>query len=454
MLDAIRVSPGDDDLRLVYADALAEDGDAAQAEFIHLQVARARRAAEANGESGDDVDDRIAALEDEHGERFAGPIAELADEWAFDRGLVDAITTDIVSLARDTEALLGGPPIHALTLVDPGERTPIRDAERDAVCVAAATALATSSCLRTIRTIRTTPEALSGTRAGGAILEALLTSPHLVALESYVDGGETYPAIARALAAAASRLPSLRSLVFMHDLGAGALRDEGAIAIADSPLGARIEVFQAVGCRIGVAGARGLARGLPNVRFLSLPHTTYETNPLGREGAEALAAAPFAGLRQLELGGTAIGDDGLAAIASARWFGALERLEIDAIGLTDASVPVLAALDAPALQHLDLAENTLHARAIEALASARLPSLRSLSLADTGVDDAGLEALFAASWFAGLETLVIHGCKMTNRAALALAAHPTSSLRKLVADDPSSKARAALVARFGPGVVR
>ncbi|MGL4555777.1 MAG: TIGR02996 domain-containing protein, partial [Gemmataceae bacterium] len=44
-LDDIRADPDDDGPRLIYADWLDEAGDEARAEFIRLQIARARGAA-------------------------------------------------------------------------------------------------------------------------------------------------------------------------------------------------------------------------------------------------------------------------------------------------------------------------------------------------------------------------------------------------------------------------
>src|SRR5262245_65195916 len=42
LLEAIRADPADDGVRLVYADWLEENGDPARAEFIRVQLERAR----------------------------------------------------------------------------------------------------------------------------------------------------------------------------------------------------------------------------------------------------------------------------------------------------------------------------------------------------------------------------------------------------------------------------
>src|SRR5678810_371363 len=81
LLDAILADPDDDELRSVYADALAEAGDIEHADLVHAQLAIARGA-------GEKLVALAKELETKHGRRIAGTIADHASAWSFDRGLI------------------------------------------------------------------------------------------------------------------------------------------------------------------------------------------------------------------------------------------------------------------------------------------------------------------------------------------------------------------------------
>jgi uncharacterized protein (TIGR02996 family) len=91
LLRTIRETPDDDTARLVYADFVEEEGDAARGEFIRVQVELARLP---------DDDPRRPALEDREHELLAGnearwlnipDDAEGLTEWEFARGFVEEI---------------------------------------------------------------------------------------------------------------------------------------------------------------------------------------------------------------------------------------------------------------------------------------------------------------------------------------------------------------------------
>src|SRR5262245_63809047 len=92
LLRTIRAEPDDDTARLVYADFVEEEGDAARGEFIRVQVALARQAED---------DPRRPALEDrehellaEHETRWLGVLpadAEGLTDWRFERGFVNEV---------------------------------------------------------------------------------------------------------------------------------------------------------------------------------------------------------------------------------------------------------------------------------------------------------------------------------------------------------------------------
>ncbi len=92
-LHAIHASPADDLPRLVYADWLEENGDAARAEFIRVQCELA---------TIDAIDPQRAALEDrehallnEHEDRWLGDSRPEMTEWEFARGFVQSMTAEL-----------------------------------------------------------------------------------------------------------------------------------------------------------------------------------------------------------------------------------------------------------------------------------------------------------------------------------------------------------------------
>jgi uncharacterized protein (TIGR02996 family) len=84
LLAAIADAPDDDAPRLVYADAIAEAGDVARAELIHLQLARAR--------TGTPPSAHELALVAAHGKSWIVPIAPVLEDWTFERGFLERCT--------------------------------------------------------------------------------------------------------------------------------------------------------------------------------------------------------------------------------------------------------------------------------------------------------------------------------------------------------------------------
>src|SRR5271156_4191471 len=115
--NAILANPGDDALRLVYADWLEDRGDsadAARAEFIRTQTELAALA---------DDDPRRPPLEDrehellaEHESRWLGDWPASDPRWRFERGFVAEIETDTSTLAEHGADLFARHPITRLVL--------------------------------------------------------------------------------------------------------------------------------------------------------------------------------------------------------------------------------------------------------------------------------------------------------------------------------------------------
>ena len=322
LLDQILEEPADNALRLVFADALEQSGDLAWAQLVRDQIA------------GIDT----THLEHEHGKRIAGPIAIHAARWTFERGFVATIAADVTALATHVDTLLGTMPIRSIDVLHP-------------------------------------EGGFAHSREADAWMTAFLASPHLTGLETLRIEAGWKPVIARAIAKAHPRLPRLRALRF-HYYSGGELGDDGARAIAESPLCAQLEELQVIAGGISAVGVIALAPSFRDLRVLSLPSVWLVRNPIGTDGAVALASAPgLAKLEELDLAGAGIGSIGARAFVEATWIANVRALDLADNGLTDDDVLAIAEA-APALTTLcvdsgvigsDAPPNRITAATIEAL---------------------------------------------------------------------------------------
>jgi len=367
LLDAILRSPGDDELRLVYADLLEEEGDTVRAELIRAQLA----AASASDADAARASQRAETLEARYGPQLAGVIASHARRWTFSRGLVSSISADLVTLGAHVATLLAAAPIQTIQLSDDDDDDDGGDAWAERR-LHAARSLAGCARLATIETLDATFGCFER-----APLEAMLSSPYLTGLVRLVLGRDTGRAAIRALAAAHARLPALRALCCFPE--SAAVNDEGAAALAASPLLAQLEVLELWGTGVGPEGAAALfaAPSLGRLRHLALAATAYRANPIGPRGAAALAGARLDRLHTLELGGAAIEDAGLAALAAAPWLASVEVLDLEENHLTDHGLRALArSPGAAGLTQLSIGRNQASAATLAELE--QLPRLTRL----------------------------------------------------------------------------
>jgi uncharacterized protein (TIGR02996 family) len=171
-------------------------------------------------------------------------------------------------------------------------------------------------------------------------------------------------------------------------LDAGCMR-----ALASSPHLARL-VHLSLPCQeIGDAGVTYLARAhLPALRSLNL----FDTK-IGPEGLQALSSASFLNqLTELKLGSNALGSGHLGFLTSTS---ALQVLELDEVGLTDADMAILAQAPLSQLRELDLCENALSSDGLAAVAQAPgLTLLTKLRLFQNPLGEGAGEVLAKASF--------------------------------------------------------
>jgi uncharacterized protein (TIGR02996 family) len=166
-----------------------------------------------------------------------------------------------------------------------------------------------------------------------------------------------------------------------------------------------------------------------------LDHLDLSNNPLGPDGATALAEArAVRGVRVLKLGQTRPGPAGVKVLAASGVLAGVRWLDLSANRLGPVAVRKLAeSRHARGLRVLDLSDNPVGDNGAAALAaSPHLAGLVELDLEDAGVGDAGMVALADGPYLDDLLRLDLRD-RRTGR-------------------PPGAEARRALLDRFGPRV--
>jgi uncharacterized protein (TIGR02996 family) len=348
-VESIVECPDDDAPRLIFADWLDDAGQPERAEFIRLQVARAKL---------HPADPRVRASLRREAELLAhneaawlGPLAVLASRCRFHRGLVEEVTVTVQGFLRHGHEILRRAPVRRLQLRGTWElpslmedaklaarladllgRIRVLDLNRaglnepaglallnlpklpqleglhlaqNALTPAGVAVLAESPVLASLRTL----EFNTGTSREN--LEALLSSRHLRRLENLILTGTSQGDRAVALLHAAKSCARLRRLA----LGHANLTPNGVAELVAAPAAGSLEWLDLSFNRLGPEGLRHLAHSprLGRLTWLNLSRTH-----LGDEGAAVLAgSALFARLRGVDLSLCRVGDPGGRALAKA-----------------------------------------------------------------------------------------------------------------------------------------
>jgi uncharacterized protein (TIGR02996 family) len=291
-----------------------------------------------------------------------------------------------------------------------------------------ARALSLCPLLERIRTLE-----LGRTALGDEGARALARSPHLGALTSLALGHDDLGLEGARALARSEELGSLESLA----LAGNRLGDEGAAALAGSRL-VRLQRLILRDNGLGDAGARALAGTSLPLEHLDLGNTSRETALRNRIRADGVAqiAQSLGQLRHLNLEFNPIGDEGALALARSPRLGRLRHLDLMGCGLGSRGIAALAGSELSELEVLVLKQNALGEEGAQAWATsplrlkklfltdcdldlwaaqalARSPSLASLTTLYCGnnpLGDEGVRALLASASFEGLEMLSIGGC--------------------------------------------
>jgi uncharacterized protein (TIGR02996 family) len=389
---AIIENPADDTLRLVYADALEEDGESQHAAFIrsHIQLARLPEY------------DPLAVHIRHHG-RDVGPdtgwlAVELPDgiDWAqeaFRRGLPGAIVAD------DGKAFFSN-------AADLFMRFPIESLDLRVVRASEVREVAECAWLERIVSLSFT----QGT--SGPIIAPILASLHLTHLTELRLSSE-FTTAATVSAVVKSRVfKRLTSLSVRSDSRAGGTMATELARLAKPPALKKLDL-SSNRLTPEVVSRLVLSKAADAVEDLDLSE-----NNLGAEGVTALAEGRLPALRSLHLLRTRPQEDGVAALASAEFFSELRSLALGGNNLGPAAVFALANAPADNLRVLDLRENRVGDRGAKSLAgNPHLGNLILLDLTETEITNDGAEALAESPHLGGLSYLGLFDNSISERGA-------------------------------------
>lgn len=268
--------------------------------------------------------------------------------------------------------------------------------------------------------------------------------------------------------------PAVTGALIRLDLSRNPLGPEGAHALADAGTLGRLTRLDVAQCQLTAEGAQVLLASehlrqleqlrlgqdeIDHVRFVSavapsrLRVLDLSGNPFGEIALARLALCPvpgrldslsladcgvtpaslaalansewLAGLAGLDLGGNALGEEGIAALARAE-VGGLDALGLSGCELTDSAVARLVRTPGVGrLTCLHLADNRIGPDGAAALARARgLEGLVALDLDGNAIGDEGAAGLIESPALEGLGLLSLRDCDVTDAGVVSLAGSP------------------------------
>jgi uncharacterized protein (TIGR02996 family) len=481
--EAIIASPRDDTPRLAYADWLNEQGDAARAEFIRVQIAVAR--ARPHDERREELQQRALALLQTNRTNWLGASARLFQDregyrgyyeylgyhqgTLFERGMLEGVRLTESLFTEHAAALFRAWPIrHVWLVLPPNGRVRAFPASP---CLRRLSGLCVSGRLRVadLANLVASPHlanlrelVLGETRTGWRGVNALRRSG-LGQLESLSLPENNISASGAARLARWSQLSTLTELNlsqnFINCQGVEALcacehpgrlrrlhlyncgvSDAGARAIAGAERLRSLEVLELGWNALGDAGVQRLALSphLRNLTNLSLFHTACRAG-----GAKALANSPVAAsLASLGLSGNDIHDEGIQALANSPCLGRIAHLDLAENGVTESGLKAFTeGSGLTSLRALTLDGNDLGDGAARLLALwPGLARLRFLSLGRTRIGDAGAKALASSPYTSSVGRLSLWGCNITEQGQAAFQAAGLSNVRFDFQDVPEDVA--------------
>jgi uncharacterized protein (TIGR02996 family) len=466
-LDDMVANIDDDTPRLVYADWLDENGRPERAEFIRVQIERARLP------PWDAAQVRLRLREDAllklHGEKWCAefPAIEGARWEGFRRGIVAEVSfASFEAMRANAHACRAAAPVEAVTVRWPRKReksqagkpiTELRELsltgrpsdENQIARLADSPQLAT---LRSLTARALWPEGLA----------RLIASPHLATLKVLRLPVNT---LGNAGIVALVGAAALKTLEELDLFGWGVsekytedpvVRLAGMEALASWPGLASVRSLTLHGNEVGQAGLRMLLRSLHigALKALSLRHNRLDGEAMGELGD----TPPGLQLETLDLGENLIRELGVEYVATAPCLRELKELRLDRCEIPLAGARVLAkkATFLGGLRLLDVGHNHFGPAGLEALLEREPPLVHTLRMRDNDLFDKGAE-LLAGDPLRPWRTLPLadtllevdlsqNGLGAAAAQALGGSAHLGKLLVLRVADNPMNESAAAALA--------
>jgi uncharacterized protein (TIGR02996 family) len=337
LLRAIRDDPEDDSVRLVYADWLEEHGQPERAELIRVQIELGRRPLAP--ERCELLTARQTKLLTEDAPTWLGPlVAHLGHKylprgWSYRRGMPVVALTPRKFLGKKFQALAAEwfprAGVHVVELNGTTSRLP---------------SIGESPLLGGLHTLE-----FYDTDATDADVKAFAGSPNLGGLHSLTLGQSRMQTEGVRALANSPHLPRLRHLTLCGNAGIGL----GVGDLVASPLWPRLTSLNLGGAGIGPGQLTALLKALPRSRIRrldigmnglterscralaecpavrALTHLEL-SDDVGTAGVEALAGSPhLAGLRELRLSLSSLGDADALVLTRSPHLGQLTRLDLE-----------------------------------------------------------------------------------------------------------------------------
>ena len=426
-LDYIVANIDEDTPRLAYADWLAENGQDARAEFVRVQVERARLPA------WDAAQIRLRLREqdllDRHGEEWLAELPTITGaRWeGFRRGVVAEVSfSSFESMRKNVHACRAVAPVEAVTVHWPRRRE-VRQADKPIAELRELTLtgnpeyeafdwVAESPQLATLRVLT----------AGGVFsdLEALLASPHLANLRSLrlpANGLQDRGFVAVAEAATLTALEEL-------DLSAAGRYErydpDAVLRLMSWPGLATVRTLNFAGNNLTRDGLRDLLR---SPHAAGLKNLSIRSGRLdGQAMAEFESAVSGLQLDSLDVGENVLKAVGAEYIALASCLRGLKALRIDRceIPLDGARLFAKKAKYLDGLRVLDVGHNHFGPTGLTALLQRKPAALHTLRVRDNDLHDEGAKVLAESPASETLAELDLSRNDLGNEAAKALGGSP------------------------------
>lgn len=429
-LDDIAKNIDDDTPRLVYADWLIDNGKDDRAEFIRVQIDRARLPA------WDARQVRLRLREQEllkrHGEQWLSelPTIEGAKWEGFRRGIVAEVSfADYEVMRKSAHACRAVAPVEAVTVRWPRKaegqhESPIAELRELSLTGRPGREeevqwLADSPQLATLR-------ALTVRGLWLETMRRMMVSPHLGNLKSLRLPSNNLGNAGIGVLTQSSSISSLEELELHGRMYEAYGEDPTVSASCVSALAAwrgllGVRVLRLTGSNLGKAGFRALLRSplAGSLKVLSLRGGQFDGTVMG----ELMDAAPALRLESLDLGDNVLKQVGAEYVALAPCLSTLQELWLDRcdIPLDGARLLAKKAKFLGGLKMLHVGHNHFGPTGLQALLDRAPASLHTLMMRDNDLFDNGVEILASSAASETLLEVDLSQNHLTARSATALA---------------------------------